>query len=359
MIIFERYMIRLSVIFCVFISLNVWGSTWLTRVNLTDSLLVYSEGKLQRTDAPTRQKYSTVYFTLRADRYHGDYLVVESQKPVHMFIEGRLYFPGLRSLRLKSDSLRVLAGKDYFWIALHQRGGIGKDLSVRIESLTEFEIPDADTGIHSIVQDGYRDFLLMAIAIIVLICAWLFRINRLLVAGYFNPRSFFTWNENDDHPMYNRALHTANILMFLLALFILAVLLTVPQGGTTTFRDLWRQSVLHVFQAGIFMIAKAMAVIVFSAFFNIRHLRAFHYIGFIRFVVWICSALLVVQIMRIFVFTSHPVNIGTTWILSLLAIWGVQVTGKLYHHTRFKWIHLFSYLCATEIAPLLLVTAVY
>ena len=292
---------------------------------------------------------------LDASRYRGDYLVVESSKPLYLFIEGKMAASDARQIYWPVDSIRDLFGRQTLWLNLYQPQGIQPDVRIYIKTLLSVPAQrEHEPGLKQVKP--YHDFLLSALVFSVIMMFGILRVNRLLFISYLGVASLFSFRENENHPMYNRVTNTSNILMLILVAFIYSSLRIHPDISGQSFASLWKECFENVVVMGILLLAKGLLIFLFSAMFNISAWKGLQYIGFIRYLFLLGLVLMGIQVAGVFIFSSFYLNPMASrlfiWISGI--IWLILIWGKLSLHTRFSAIHLFSYLCATEIGPLLL-----
>lgn len=347
------YMRHLFVTILIALSASAWSQVWHTKITLTDSLMVQTPGGWSSLREVLKKK--SAWLILNTHRYRGDYVVVQSSKPFYLFIEGKLAGSGTHRISWAVDSLRGLFGEQWLRLNLYQPQGIQPDLQVSI--LTPLIAPlQYEDGADKRPDNPYRDFLLSALVLALIILLVMTRINRLLVVSYLDVSSLLSFREGGDHPMYNRVTNTTNLILLILVAFIYSVLFIQPETTGPTFSDFWYSGLKNSVTLGMLMLVKGLLIFLLSALFNISAWKGLQYIGFVRYLLLFGLILLGIQVAGVFIFSSFYLKLVSNrlffWILGM--IWLILIWGKLRTQTRFSAIHLFSYLCATEIGPLLL-----
>lgn len=329
------------------------SQTWYTKINLSDSLRVQTpEGWNSLSEAG---KATSAWLMLDAIRYRGDYLVVESSKPIYLFIEGKLAASDTRTISWPVDSISRLFGKRKLRLNLYQPQGIFADVQIYIQ--TPLPAPALAKDEPDLRKAKiYRDFLLSALALTVVILLGMLRVNRLFVLSYLNVSSLLSFRESEDHPIYNRVTNTTNILLLFLIALLYSVLRIHPKITEQDFTALWADCLKETIALGALFLAKGLVIYLFSAMFNISALKGLQYIGFVRYLLIWGLVLLGLQIAGVFIFSSFSLNLLMSRFFAGMfgIVWFILIWGKLRVHTAFNAIHLFSYLCATEIGPILL-----
>lgn len=351
MFIFDTFMVR-AVLFVALMGLPWPGRSqyWFVKANLTDSLRFFNSGGKQ-------SRFAQV--DIHTALYRGDVLKISNNTPFYVFAEGRLMTDGANDLRWPVDSLRSLFGQDRVRLILYEPAGILKNLSVIVETPLLVPAGAATEYARARNTSSYPDFILSAVAGVVMLLLIMFRTNRHLAMGYFNAASLLSYRESEDHPVYNRVTNTTNILLTAVVVIIFAILFASGNAADQTFLALWGRTVSGAGAIALWLAGKGIAVLVMSALFGIGHLKGLQYMGFVRYMLWIGLLLLITALFDAVVFGGSLAGmLATRKFLWWCGIgWGVLIWRKLRFHTRFSAIHLFSYLCATEAGPLLLATA--
>jgi hypothetical protein len=349
MFIFETFMLR-SGFLLLFV---VWAGpglsqAWFTKVNLTDSVkwLPATGNK-----GMNRVAHVDIYTGL----YRGDALVIESAQPFYVFAEGKLLGGAYRHFRWPIDSLSGLFPQQPVRLMIYKTRGAADNLQVLIQS----QLPVAaneNTLLANIRTAGaYRDLLLSLAFLLTVLLLVMARTNRLLLISYADVGSLMAYRESEDHPMYNRVTNTTNVLL-VIGVMLLYAALAAAGDAAKSFAELWGLTLYYAGKIGFLLLLKGLVVWVISAWFGIGHLKGLQYVGFVRYLACIGFLLLIAEMFLTFVAGTSPVNLLSSPAIlftgSLLWVW--LLWRKLRYQTHFGAIHLFSYLCATEVGPLLL-----
>jgi hypothetical protein len=250
-------------------------------------------------------------------------------------------------------------------ISIYQRGGI-QSLSCRILSASPIPVSDRDP----IPRAGnfFLDFSLIGALILSLYFVLLLRNNPKLTVDYLNATKLFSVQEREENLLANRVASSVNLLFYLFCcLFCGLTLITVfyfagdfiPLSRHFPIRSIgegflqWAR--LSALIAGL-LVLKMAIVFIFSMLFNLKDTAAIQYFNFIRM-------LLVVAGLITFVSTLHFIFYGQygglqSFLLRTGAVVMVLSAGMMYLKllalTRYHFFHLFSYLCASEIIPLVI-----
>jgi hypothetical protein len=309
----------------------------------------------------------TIYFTVEPEKFKGDFLLLQSAKPFAVFLNGKLIRDNVMEVRLPVDSLARSNLYNPLRVAIHQQPYIHADLVTQLISETQLPVSNPDEMIvrH---ENGLRNFLLAVSVMLLVFLLLLFRYNPKLVSDYVAGTTFLSLRESDDHPMFNRIGNTTNVFAYVLtALLAAAVLMHMPleanlEAGEPDQFTGWIFRWLLIGAAVLALLfCKAMIIFIFSLLFNISDLSGYQFFNFIRFLLFVFGLLLVIMVVQFFSTGSHFLN--TEGVISgmhyLLLAWVVLSFLKLVNKVSHTAIHLFLYICATEIIPFLIIIKVY
>jgi len=310
---------------------------------------------------------ATIYFAVHPAHFSGDYLVLRSATAFSVFLDGKLLLADVSDAQLAVDSLARLLGTGKFMVAVHQWPAVKPGLITQVISETHVPVNLSDE-IIPLQDNGLPDFYIAVSVILMAYLLLLFRYNSKLVADCFSLPSFFSLRESDDHPMFIRIGNTTNLLVYVFAaLLVAAVVVHVPlevnlAAGKPGWFSAWMSRWMVITVAILLsLLYKGLIVFIFSWLFNIRYLAGYHFFTFIRFVLFVFGFLLAGAVLQFFITGSQFVNTPT--IISvlhyLLLAWVVWLFSKLLYKAPHPAIHLFLYICATEIIPFLILIKVF
>ncbi len=352
MFIFETFMFRAGILFLLLgFSLPCRPQAGFVKANLTDSLVLITK--------PGIKNPRTAQVTVSAQLYKGDLLCMDSPSPFYVFAEGVLMGDAFTQVCWPIDSLRNLFGQPEVRIFIYQRQGISPRFRIFIKTLLPVPVLSTPASAVPRPHNAYPDFLLSAVAVVILLFLCMTRANRLLVSGYFEVSALLSYRESEDHPMYNRVANTTNILLIITVVIMYAVLLAGVHSEGVTFGAFWQRTLHKAGAVGLWLVAKGFCIWAISNLFAIGYLKGLQYVGFVRYLMWVTIALLITEVIITYITGGAPVKLlYSSWFVWLTAlVWMVLIWQKLMFQTRFSAIHIFSYLCATEVGPLLLATA--
>ncbi|MDL5047652.1 DUF4271 domain-containing protein [Oscillatoria amoena NRMC-F 0135] len=337
----------------------------IVKKNLEAEWLIYSD---QQFVPYSGEPEATIYFYVDLQKFAGDYLLLGSSKAFAVFMEGKLVLDEVAHVNLSIDSLAEVFASRKILVAIHQEPSVKNDLTTQL--ISSLIIPAGpENDIVKFEETGFRNFMIAAVVLLVFYVLLIFRFNPNLTSDYISLRTLFSLRESDDHPMFNRIGSTTNMLAYGLVALLTALLLIQTPFEISDFRmdspngfSGWG---LHWLAIGLLVLAllfvKALILFIFCALFNMRELTGFHYFNFVRFLLFTMGVLLILVVIQVFsTGTLHPNHPSMAGVVHYVLLgWIVLLYLKLANKTRHTPIHLFLYICATEIIPFLIIIKVY
>ena len=312
----------------------------------------------------------TVYFSVNANHYKGDYLVLVGESPFSVFLNGKLISDRSSSLTLSIDSLNKLASTSALFFGIHQKQTIDpSELASSIQTKAN-ATTEQQSGSYAFKKvTFFRDFVITAVLILVVFLTSTIRLNPRLSSDYFSVTKIFSLRDNDDDDqLYNR-LTSGNILFYfftslILAFFVIVVgqfieigLPSIKVEGYLNGWLIWLRVSVIIFG---FLFVKMIIIYLMASLFGIRDVSGFHFFNFTRLLlISIGTIALVIAVYYIL----HGQQKGFYFFLYqfarwILFGWIILFFFKLTNRAHRSVFHLFSYICATEIIPFLLIVKV-
>jgi len=329
--------------------------------DLTPHLKTFKESILtEDLDRSSRD----AHLTLDLSQHRGQYLFIESKKVFYLFVNSTFVIRHKGTIKLNADSLRQKYSNSIF-VSIYQKTG-AKDLSVKwtiLQPLDELYNPLRPQHIFS-------NFILVSSLILIIFFTALFRTNTQLTLDYLNLVKLFYLRDREENQITLRITSSVNLLFYLfcslLASLALITALYFAKEGlsfltypsfTTTGRYLWQWLFLALGILGALM-AKLAFIASIALLFGWRDITGVQFFNFIRVLI---LSLALIAIVSLFCF-SFGIYVNYFSLLKAGCILLLMGTGLLYFklqaRTTFHSFHLFSYLCATEIFPLMILVKV-
>lgn len=338
--------------------------------DLRDEWMSFNDGRYEPVGAVPFKGLNTVYLHFDPFRDAGSFLEIVSAKPYYLFVNGKVCgeYEG-RSL-FKVDSLLRTVNNRAGWIAIHQDRINERDLSTQLRGKARPLAKDAHNAVRP--YSHFRDFVVLAGLMIILLFLVVVRANPKLASDYFSLRSIFSSRDVDDSQASARLTSGSNVQFYILSsvligFYLLIVMQHLPpqyalpaQFESSTFWDIWWQwlklSVI-VFNA---LVLKIMIIFVLTRLFGMRGVARVHFFNWIRILLLLMGVATVVLFI-FFIGRGDNTSYYEMFLATLVAVligWIIAAFFKLGGRSGHSMFHLFSYLCATEIIPLLITVKV-
>lgn len=302
-----------------------------------------------------------IHFTI-GNKFLAGTLVIIDKRPYSVFMDGKLIANGKDTLRMRMDTLNTYAGDRL--ISIYQDQPI---YALKTIVLIPQLQPDAfENPIRA--KNFFSDFVIIASFLLLGFIVMLYRINPRLTFDYLNIIKLLSIQERDESIVAGRIGSSVNLLFFgfisfLLALLFLIIFRMAPEqswlAGEFIF-DSTEGVFLYWFFISItifgMLMTKLMLIVSFSLLFRMRDMVRFQFFNFIR-LLFIVSTTLCVLAVIYFIFQTHqpgPYHFLLILAMGFIGIGTLFLYLKLLARTALPVFHLFSYLCATEIIPLLI-----
>ena len=215
----------------------------------------------------------------------------------------------------------------------------------------------------------FRDFVITAVLILFIFLTSTIRLNPRLSSDYFSITKIFSLREyDDDDQLYNR-LTSGNILFYIftsliLAFFIIVINQFIAIGIPAIRIDDYLSGLLSWLKVSAiivgFLFVKMIVIYLVAYLFGIRDASGFHFFNFTRLL--LVSVGILTLIIAVY-YILHGQQKGFYFFLYefvgwILFGWIILFFLKLSNRVQHSLFHLFSYICATEIIPFLLIVKV-
>jgi hypothetical protein len=360
-------MVRVYLLF-VFTGISLTGAGQATATkNLRSEWMIYSDGAYQ-TVRELEDIENTIYFNVDLKKHANAKLQIESRRSFFVFMNGSLVREGRIKQVFDLDSLAV-AGSTLF-IAIHQPNINPRELKTTIAGASTVRQEDPLTAEKP--NTFFKDFAILSGLIIITLFAVMINLNPKLASDYFSVIKIFSLREADDAQSNARLTSSSNIQFYvasslLLGFYLLLILKHLPDEYSLPLRfeasSFWQlvgqwlrlsTTVLMVFGIKIFLI------FILTRLFDMKGLARVHFFNWIRLLLIVVGAFTVILFVY---YISRGQQSGffaalLMLVTGILATWIIVVFMKLNGKTEHSMFHLFSYICATEIIPMVIIIKV-
>jgi Domain of unknown function (DUF4271) len=307
---------------------------------------------------------NTVYFTLDADKFRSYELEIEGARNFSVWINGKLIRQSKAGKeRFNIDSLEAIY-QTPMTVGVFADRGLSK---LRSSVVTFSSVPAGDEDALRPVN-YIRDFSVLAIFILCSGFLILLRFNRRMLFDYFDFTRLFSLQERDDSLVAGRITSRFSMLIYFYlsawcAFLFLVTVQHVPYnwiivgdfqvGSVSNAFVHWGKLTLII---GVALFIKVSLVLALSIVFRLREGGSIQVLNYFRLVSFL---LMIVSVILIFYFvltTKSPQYYQNLILLSawIMAGWALLIFLKLLNKSPYSVFHLFSYLCASEFFPIII-----
>jgi len=326
----------------------------------------YFDGKKYVYVEDNEEGHNTIYLQINPLTTPRHYLIIQSEQLLNIFINGQLLSSQVAQKTISLDSLSSrLSGKS-FLVAIHAQEPLsfrGLKTSLSLKAALQQSESEA-TPIELRAPTSFRDFVI--VVLITLFVYWVIsiRVSPRLFADYFSVSKLFFGRETEDYQYFR--ITSATILFYgfscltlSLFFFIINHFYNIPVISGITEVDsflylITQWLLLSIVLFGVLLI-KIIILFVLANIFDIREIAGFQFFNFMRLLL-IVLVLLAVTISSYYLLHGLESSVYQIFYKILgwvMLFWIVMIFFKLVSRVPFSPIHLFLYICATEIIPFL------
>lgn len=342
------------IILCICCIQNVEGQSLEGAIDLKQEFL----------KAASTNNYSPEY-SLNEIQHRGDLLEIDSRQSYGIFIDNALVWTGKGSLMLKIDSL-VSQYPDREKIRIFHPYDFSL-ISIRLRNHSNVQKGGLDTW-GPRTENYFKDFSILTVVLLLIAFIMLFRTNTKLTLDYLNFARLFSLREREESLVTTRVTSSVNFIFYLFFSFLSAFILLIVFNYAGSYFHVAALFAHHnllellsrwiILGSVIFLILMVKLIILFTlaALFNLSEILPLQFFNFIRlnFLIFILLAFGCVIL-----FLKDSPSEGTyVQLLFILPVfwflWSLLIFLKLMAHKSFRLFHLFSYLCGSEIIPIVI-----
>jgi hypothetical protein len=318
-----------------------------------------------------------LHLELNLNNYKGYHLRIQTTRPVYLFVQAQLNrkLADGQIIVLNIDSLKRIYTQPTVLFSFYNQLGHSVKPSVSIINYIErssgSNLQEASVlPLKPREQSGLEDFAIIAAILITALFAFLWNYHPNAFRSYYNLKPLFSLNIKEDTVLVSRPLSRISMLFILnhsLLLSFLYILIQKSSGKpllndrilqtASTFSELFYYFSLLSISLFILIIAKYFFLYLLGNLFNLSNVIHVHFYKYLLFSRLFYS--LIVPILFV-IYLSFPLAISTASqqviyiIIAFNFIRLVIINFALNKLTSVKNLYLFSYLCATELTPLLI-----
>ncbi|MDQ3394296.1 MAG: DUF4271 domain-containing protein [Bacteroidota bacterium] len=345
--------------------------------NLKNDLLVYDEDLKNYLPfiSGSELKFPTLSYYCNLRLYAGNKIQHCLPKGSSIFIDQKIidFFPETGCKILSIDSLLNIYENDTVFITLYNTNLDTKNLDVSIisdrKALTT-QIQKSDTFFLAISREfnEFNDFFIIGLIILMILITVLYNGNLKYFLDFYNLPRALSIKIRKENYLSVKNISGTYLLFLIVHSFLVGFVSIILVHYNKDFQDLlefvetntfwaaslsWVQISLFIF---LLFILKYILVKGISQLFNIKSFSTVHYFDFIRMSIIFYLLLLIILSILMFSFGydahswSQPI---LTSIIIFFIVRMVVLFFKLYKYAPFRNLHLFLYICSTELLPLM------
>jgi hypothetical protein len=310
-------------------------------------------------------RISTIYFSLEPSKFPGEVMRINSNEPYTVFINGQLFTSSSAKVDLPVDSLQLIFSAPVLQIAIHQE----KIREGGLETLIVSKAP-VKTGTEELPMQfsSFRDFAIVGMLILVSVLILVVQLNPKLAADYFSVIKMFFLREGEDSQIHSRITSSINFLFYvycslMIGYYLMIIFRFIPSQYVVALAfqsDSFGEAMFLWIKLSAIILAiiffKVLLVYILSMMFGLTEIAGVHIFNWIRVLLVVFGSLTMILF---FYFILHGQNenfhIVLLKIISWLLVgWMFLIVLKLSKRMSHSMFHLFSYICVTELIPLLI-----
>ncbi len=344
--------------------------------DLQDDWLIYNSRVNSYTPyisslPPSKTSFS---FILKLEEAKGNYLSWCFQKGTTLFIEQQIVnfynFNDCRKIDL--DSLfSAYNYREELFITVYNKALNFSRFKTYLMSKQKVANRGLDEGLPVIAARNdrmFKNFYLIALLLFLAFLSVVYNLNPKNFKEFYSITKTFSLRQRYENIVSLKIFNWSNLIILFSHCLLIAYLLMVVLnllGDPIPYLNvevdsisggIWRWLVL-AFTVLFLILVKYFLIKVLTTMMNLKELDTIHFFEFIRFSIFIYSVALIVVGVFLLAYYNPPVN-HFTWVIYIAAFLSVVRIVLLYlkflRLSTFRNLYLFSYLCTTEILPLII-----
>lgn len=344
--------------------------------NLNQEWMVYDQDRTSYVPYVLQTPFRTSSISFMLDLAGNKEYILQCciQKGTSLFIDQKIIskFNEAGCHQYSIDSLYKTYGKESVFITLFNPSLKREKIKTLIVDEVKLLQDQEQANVLTISRrefSGFKDFFILGILFILIFMAALYNLYPKSFNDFHNVGKVFSFKLRDESIIASRPVSTVNLLFILMYCVMLAFLIIViwqqiggvPNSfGFINLSNLGNLSLsLILFTLLIFLavIVKYILISAMSRLFDMKAFSTIHFFDFIRMSLMFMIFLLVMTTFLLLTFNSLPA-FAFKWIIYFIVFFAfiivLMLFFKLLSTYSFRNIHLFSYLCTTEILPMLI-----
>ncbi len=318
-------------------------------------------------------KTNAIYLGIDIAEYKGRYLEINCKRGTSIFVDNYFYKTLEDTHHLFSmDSLLAIFPNAKVQFGFYHPQMDAKHFSAKLIKRVQIPYDQANASLIKRESNPEQDFLIIASLILLLAFASLIRSNPKLTADYVNVMRVLAIREREENILNTRLSSAINLLYYgfcalLAALLFIIVFNSAPErfniSKYTTFDTvlealaIWGTMTVIIF---VLIFLKMIGLYLLTLLFDLRNFLSIHYFNFLRLSILVFGSGVIVSVGYFFSGgqSTQPFIVIMGIMQWLFGLWLIVLFLKLITRAEYRFSHLFSYICASEIIPFLVIIKV-
>ncbi|HEY8513362.1 MAG TPA: DUF4271 domain-containing protein [Cyclobacteriaceae bacterium] len=344
---------------------SAWAQLGYVTEDLTSEWKVFDDGAyrpyVRERDAGT----DVVYFEVDVGVHRNAQVRISGRHVNAIFVNGSLIASGdIRDVRYRVDSLAIRSPGRILHFGVHASDIYPENLNT---SLLSPGVAQA-SGPEVIVRPRtyFRDFVVSGIILLFILLIVVTQLTKVPISFFFTRRMFAA-HESEEVQLYTRLASTTNILFYVFTSLVLAFYLMIlfkASGeryvlGLANQAETYFGTVLKWGRMGAILLVafllKIGLVMLMSRTFGLWEYLGFQVVNWMRLMLVSFGILAVIEVVYFLSGgMSTAVYAAFMWgFAGVLIAWVIVFFAKVARRPGYSLFHIISYLCATEVLPLL------
>lgn len=312
------------------------------------------------------QPGKAIYFWVQSN-HRNDVLHIRSRHMFSLYVKDQLVTQQKGDAAIAIDSL-IRTFSPPIFCTLYSEAGVH-----HLQTFVTDQLPERDLELLKRSDRYYLDFIILATLILVACFAIFLQTNPALTLDYLNVNKLFSFQDKDESKFTLRIASSVNLLIYLFGSFFLALILLI--AFRLAGNQFWLSQRFHANSTSqafgqwfwlstiifFLFILKLAWLAILTSLFGFRDTVNFQFFNFVRMVMLTVSTIAFLCI--VFYIFRIQQSSYFEWLIYILS--GIFIAStlimyfKLLSRMPFHFFHLFSYLCASEVIPLLVLMKVF
>jgi hypothetical protein len=344
---------------------SVWAQQGYVTQDLTPQWTVFDDGGYRPYERERDAGIDVIYFTVDAGLHKDARVQISGRHARAIFINGKLVASGdVQDVTYDVDSLADRFPGRLLHFGIYASHIYPENLKVSL--ISPGTVVSSGPAEIARPRSYFHDFVVSGIILLFILLIVVTQLTKVPIA--FFTRRIFSTHESEEVQLYTRIASTTNILFYVFTSLVIAFYLMIiyrSSGdkyvlGLATQAETYFGTVLKWGRLGsILLVAfflKVGLVMLMSRTFGLWEYLGFQVVNWMRLMLVSFGILTVVEVVYFLSGgMSAAVYAAFVWaFVGVLAAWVIVFFAKVARRPGYSLFHIISYLCTTEVLPLLI-----